>query len=76
MAALRLSDNDRNRRDKLVGMLGSAFDGERLNALGLLQRMADAYRIPIHELLLDSGGTGAANSSFDGPGRSSRAQSA
>ena len=34
MAALRLSDTDRSRREKLVGMLGSSFDGERLNALG------------------------------------------
>src|SRR5262249_5768072 len=34
-------------------MLGSAFDGERLNALGMLQRLADSYRVPIHELLLD-----------------------
>jgi hypothetical protein len=33
-------------------MLGSSFDGERLNALGLLQRMADNYKAPIHELLL------------------------
>ena len=52
MAVLRLSDADRSRRDKLVGMLGSSFDGERLNALGLLQRMADNYKVPIHELLL------------------------
>lgn len=39
-------------------MLGSAYDGERLNALGMLQKMADAYKAPIHELLLDSGGSG------------------
>ena len=31
----------------------------------MLQKMADAYKIPIHELLLDSGGTDAASSSFD-----------
>ena len=52
MTALRLSDADRSRRDKLVGMLGSSFDGERSNALAMLQRMANSYRIPIHELLL------------------------
>ena len=64
MAALRLSDADRSRRDKLVGMLGSAFDGERLNALSMLQRMADNYKVPIHELLLANGSSGA-ESSFD-----------
>ena len=64
MAALRLSDADRSRRDKLVGMLGSAFDGERLNALSMLQRMADNYKVPIHELLLANGSNGA-ESSFD-----------
>ena len=52
MSALRLSEPDRIRREKLVGMLGSAFDGERLNALAMLQRMADSYKSPIHEFLL------------------------
>jgi hypothetical protein len=65
VTALRLSNSDRIRRDKLAGLLGSQFDGERLNALSMLQKMADAYKIPIHELLLDSGGTVAASSSFD-----------
>jgi hypothetical protein len=65
VAALRLSQTDHVRRQKLVGMLGSQYDGERLNALSMLQKMADAYKIPIHELLLDSGGTVAASSSFD-----------
>jgi hypothetical protein len=65
VTALRLSQTDHVRRQKLVGMLGSGFDGERLNALSMLQKMADAYKIPIHELLLDSGGTVAASSSFD-----------
>jgi hypothetical protein len=63
VAALQLSSTDRSRREKLVGMLGSAFDGERLNALAMLQKMADAYKIPIHTFLLaDSGGT---DSNFD-----------
>jgi hypothetical protein len=57
-ATLHLSAADRGRRDKLIGMLGSSFDGERLNALGLLQRMADSYRVPIHELLLAGGNSG------------------
>jgi hypothetical protein len=44
-------------------MLGSTFDGERLNALSMLQRMADTYKVPIHEFILTrSGGT---ESSFD-----------
>ena len=46
MAALRLSDTDRSRRAKLVGMLGSAFDGERLNALTMLQKMARRLQSP------------------------------
>ena len=48
MSALRLSEPDRIRRNKLVGMLGSAFDGERTNALVMLQKLADSYRIGIH----------------------------
>jgi hypothetical protein len=43
-------------------MLGSTFDGERLNALGMLQRLADNLKVPIHELLLADNGNG---SSFD-----------
>jgi hypothetical protein len=65
VTALRLSQTDHVRRQKLVGMLGSTFDGERLNALSMLQKMADAYKIPIHELLLGSGGAVTASSSFD-----------
>jgi hypothetical protein len=64
VAALQISDNDRSRRDKLVGMLGSSFDGERLNALAMLQRMADSYKIPIHEFLL-ANGSGGAGPNFD-----------
>jgi hypothetical protein len=63
VAALQISDGDRSRRDKLVGILGSSFDGERLNALGLLQRMADNYKVPIHELLLANGSSGAGSNS-------------
>ena len=43
--------------EKFVGMLGSAFEAERLNALAMLQNMADDYKVPIHEFLLDSAGT-------------------
>jgi hypothetical protein len=52
VAALQLSQTDRSRRKKLVGMLGSAFAGERLNALAMLQKMAYTHKVPIHELLL------------------------
>jgi hypothetical protein len=62
MNALRLSPTDHARRQKLVGMLGSAFDGEKLNALGMLQKMADTYKIPVHELIL---GVESGESSFD-----------
>ena len=64
MAALQISDADRIRRNKLAGLLGSAYEGERSNALAMLQRMADAYKVPIHEFLLadESGGAG---SNFD-----------
>ena len=44
----------RERRDKLVGMLGSEFQGEQLNALSLLRKMAAEHKIPIHELILSS----------------------
>jgi hypothetical protein len=63
VAALQLSNTDRSRRKKLVGMLGSAFEGERLKALRL-QQMADAYKVPIYESLLGDG-SGGGGSSFD-----------
>jgi hypothetical protein len=59
-----LSDSDRSRRDKLIGMLGSAFPGERSNALDMLQRMASAYKLRIDELIL-ADGNGRIRSSFD-----------
>jgi hypothetical protein len=64
VAALRLSQSDRRRREKLVGTLGSAFEGERLNALAMLQKMADTRKVLIHELLLADGSSGA-GSDFD-----------
>jgi hypothetical protein len=64
VAALQLSNTDRSRREKLVGMPGAAFEEERLNALSMLEQMAGAYRVPIHELLLGDG-SGGAGSSFD-----------
>src|SRR5580698_3153185 len=44
-------------------MLGSSFAGERLNALAMLQRMADNYKVPIHEFLLANGSDGAGSNS-------------
>ena len=52
MAALLSRHADRSRLEKIVGMLSSSFDGERLIALDMLQNMADEYKVPIHELLL------------------------
>jgi hypothetical protein len=64
VAALRLSNSDRIRRDKLAGLLGSQFDGERLNALSMLRKMADSSKVRIDELLLDAG-SGGTGSNFD-----------
>ncbi len=47
-----LTSNERLRLAKLAGMLGSSFDGERLNALSAIQRMADQKKCRIEELLL------------------------
>jgi hypothetical protein len=48
-----LTSNERLRLAKLAGMLGSSFDGERLNALSAIQRMADQKKCRIEELLLN-----------------------
>jgi hypothetical protein len=50
---------DRGRVEKLVGMLGSSFDGERANAAGMLQKMADADKVSLLELLSRTLGSGA-----------------
>lgn len=47
-----LSSEERSRLSKLAGMLGSSFDGERLAALAAIQKVADAKRVRIDELLL------------------------
>jgi len=43
--------SDRNRVIKLIGMLGSAFDGERANAAGMLSKMAEARKMTLNELI-------------------------
>jgi hypothetical protein len=52
VSAPPLSAADRIRRDKIVGLLGSAHEGERSAALNMLQKMADAHGLKIHELLI------------------------
>jgi hypothetical protein len=59
-----LSIADRNRLEKIIGMLGSAFEPERLVALSKIQNIADEYKVPIHELLLGASGVGQ-GSSYD-----------
>ena len=60
-----LSIADRSRLEKIIGMLGSAFEPERLVALSKIQKIADEYRIPIHELLLGAGNRAGQGSSYD-----------
>ncbi len=43
--------SDKNRIIKLIGMLGSAFDGERANAAAMLSKMAEARKMTLNELL-------------------------
>src|SRR4051812_3789528 len=45
-----ISDDDLKRRDKLLGMLSSDFDGERATASGMLAKMAASYKLTIPEL--------------------------
>ena len=48
---------DKARVIKLLGMLGSAFDGERANATNILQRMAEARKITLTELIAQAYGS-------------------
>lgn len=50
--AVTLTPQEYERYRKLVGMLGSAHEGERNNALSFLTKMAEAKGVPVHELLL------------------------
>lgn len=52
---------DRDRLTKLVGMLGSDHDGEIVNAVRFIRRMADAEKLTVTELLKQ--GLGAPTSS-------------
>ena len=42
---------DKKRIEKLIGMLGSAFDGERANAAAMLSKMAEARKLTLNELI-------------------------
>jgi len=42
---------ERTRLEKLLGMLGSSFDGERANAACMITDMAEAKKITINELI-------------------------
>jgi hypothetical protein len=64
--AAPLSTADRNRLEKIIGMLSSAFEPERLVALRKIQSIADEYRMPIHELILGAGnGAGQGSNNYD-----------
>ena len=42
---------EKTRLQKLLGMLGSSFDGERATAAAMIQRMAEGKKITINELI-------------------------
>ncbi len=46
---------ERQRLEKLLGMLGSTFDGERANAARMIAAMAERKNITIPELVLGAG---------------------
>jgi len=43
--------SEKTRLEKLLGMLGSSFDGERATAASMIQRMAEAKKLTINELI-------------------------
>jgi hypothetical protein len=42
---------EKTRLEKLLGMLGSSFDGERANAARMIATMAEAKKVSINELI-------------------------
>lgn len=46
-----MDPSEKSRLEKLLGMLGSSFDGERATAAALIQRMAEAKKLTINELI-------------------------
>jgi len=50
---------EKTRLEKLLGMLGSSFDGERATAASMIQRMAEAKKMTINELIAQAHMTAA-----------------
>jgi hypothetical protein len=46
-----MEKSERIRLEKLLGMLGSSFDGERANAARMIAAMAEGRKITINELI-------------------------
>jgi hypothetical protein len=59
--------HERTRLEKLLGMLGSSFDGERANAARIIASMAEARNITINELIAEMAGTQPAPSAKPAP---------
>jgi len=51
---------DKTRLSKLLGMLGSSFDGERATAASMIQKLAEKYKMTINELVIAAHGGVAA----------------
>lgn len=58
--SMALSETDRIRLHKLVGMLGSAHDGERASAAGFIERLAKSNKMSLDELMVAGFGSRAA----------------
>jgi hypothetical protein len=54
--------SEKNRIIKLIGMLGSAFDGERANAAAMLSKMAEARKMTLNELIEAAHSSGGSSS--------------
>ena len=50
---------DKARLAKLLGMLGSSFDGERANAAAMIQKLAEKHKLTITELIAAAHGSTA-----------------
>jgi len=57
--AVSLTADEMSRAKKIAAMLSATTDGERLNALATLQKIADSKKVRIDELLLALGNGGA-----------------
>ncbi|KRR21328.1 hypothetical protein CQ14_06675 [Bradyrhizobium lablabi] len=65
-----VSDDDIKRRDKLLGMLSSNFDGERATASAMLAKMAASYKMTIPELCQAGAKPASSSGPRPGPGPS------